>query len=166
MATILSTSLSAKTIICYFSATGTTKALAEKTAKAIGADLHEIQPAQTYSSDDLNWHNSKSRSSIESNDPKSRPAIANKVDLTSYDAVILAYPIWWGLAPKILYTFVEQNNLNGKKVVALVTSGGSELGRSGTDLCKYAKGSIYKGGKDFTSGSAEEIKKFVEKLLK
>ncbi len=157
---------SAKTAFVYFSATGTTERMAKNAAQAMGADIFEIQPVQKYSDADLDWHNKKSRSSIECNDSKSRPAIANKIDISGYDTVILCYPIWWAYAPKIVYTFVESQNWTGKKLVTLCTSGGSGLGRSGSDLAKYAKGSLFKGGKDFTRGSGADIKKYVEGLLK
>ena len=156
-----------KTVVCYFSATGTTERLAKTAAQALGAELHEIVPAQKYSSADLNWRDNNSRCVKENNDNKSRPAIANSIDLSGYDNVIIAYPIWWGLAPKIVYTFVEQNDLNGKNLVALCTSGGSGLGRSGSDLAKHANGAVLKGGKEFRgSASGEEVKKYIDGILK
>ena len=157
---------SAKTAFVYFSATGTTERMAKNAAQAMGADIFEIEPVHKYTDADLNWHDKKSLSSIECNDSKSRPAIKNKIDISGYDTVVLCYPIWWSYAPKIMYTFVESQNWSGKKIVALCTSGGSGLGRSGTDLAKYAKGAAYKGGKDFTRGSGADVKKFVEGLLK
>lgn len=160
------TGLSAKTAFVYFSATGTTEKMAKDAAAVMGADIFEIEPVHKYTDADLNWHDKKSLSSIECNDPKSRPAIANKIDISGYDTVILCYPIWWAYAPKIMYTFVENQKWEGKKIVTLCTSGGSGLGRSGTDLAKYAKGSDFKGGKDFTRGKAEEIKNYIEGLLK
>lgn len=156
----------AKTAFVYFSATGTTERMAQDAAKAMGADIFEIQPVHKYTGADLNWHDKKSLTTIECNDPKSRPAIANKIDISDYDTVVLCYPIWWAYAPKIVYTFVESQNWTGKKLVALCTSGGSGLGRSGSDLAKYAKGAEFKGGKDFTRVSGENVKKFVEGLLK
>lgn len=156
-----------KTVVCYFSATGTTQRLAKTAASALGADLHEIVPAQKYSSADLNWRDNNSRCVKENNDEKSRPAIANSIDLSGYDNVIIAYPIWWGLAPKIVYTFVEQNDLNGKNLVTLCTSGGSGLGRSGSDLAKHAKGAVLKGGREFReSASGAEVKKYIDSILK
>lgn len=83
-----------KTIVCYFSATGNTERLAKTTAEALGADLHEIVPEHKYTSDDLNWNNRNSISTKESRDDNARPAIANSVDLSGYDTVILEYPIW------------------------------------------------------------------------
>ena len=160
------TGLSANTAFVYFSATGTTERMAKNAATAMGADIYEIEPVHKYTDADLNWHDKKSLSSIECNDPKSRPAIANKIDISGYDTVVLCYPIWWAYAPKIMYTFVESQKWEGKKIVTLCTSGGSGLGRSGTDLAKYAKGSDFKGGKDFTRGKAEEIKNYIEGLLK
>ncbi|WP_297647737.1 flavodoxin [uncultured Treponema sp.] len=156
-----------KTVVCYFSATGTTQRLAKTAAQALGADLHEIVPVQKYSSADLNWRDNNSRCVRENNDEKSRPAIANSIDLSGYDNVIVAYPIWWGLAPKIVYTFVEQNDLSGKNLVTLCTSGGSGLGRSGSDLAKHAKGAVLKGGREFRgSASGADVKKYIDGILK
>ena len=156
-----------KTVVCYFSATGTTERLTKTTAQALDADIHEIVPVHKYTSADLNWHDRNSLSSVECNDEKSRPAIASSIDLSSYDNVIVAYPIWWGLAPKIVYTFVEQNDLSGKNLVTLCTSGGSGLGRSGSDLAKHAKGALLKGGREFRgSSSGVEVKKYIDGILK
>lgn len=160
------TGLSAKTAVVYFSATGTTERMAKTAAQEMGADIFEIQPVHKYTDEDLNWHDKKSLTTIECNDPKSRPAMANKIDISGYDTVILCYPIWWSYAPKIVYTFVESQNWSGKKLITLCTSGGSGLGRSGIDLAKFAKGVNFKGGKDFTRGSGSDIKKYVEDLLK
>ena len=172
----------AKTAIVYFSATGTTERMAKNAAKEMGADIFEIQPVHKYTAADLDWHDKKSLSSIECNDSKSRPAIkavvstlrqssgtANSTtafDISGYDTVIVCYPIWWAYAPKIVYTFVESQNWSGKKMITLCTSGGSGLGRSGTDLSKFAKGADFKGGKDFTRGSGADVKKYVEGLMK
>lgn len=163
---LLMASASAKTAFVYFSATGTTEKIAKNAATAMGADIFEIQPVHKYTSADLNWNDKKSLSSIECNDPKSRPAIAIPIDISDYDTVVLCYPIWWAYAPKIVYTFVESQKWESKKIITLCTSGGSGLGRSGSDLAKYAKGATFKGGKDFTRGKADEIKKYVEGLLK
>ena len=176
------TGLSAKTAFVYFSATGTTERMAKNAAKEMGADIFEIQSVHKYTDADLDWHDKKSLSSIECNDPKIRPAIkavvptsgaGNSVassttafDISAYDTVVLCYPIWWAYAPKIVYTFVESQNWSGKKMITLCTSGGSGLGRSGTDLSKFAKGVDFKGGKDFTRGSGSDIKKYIEDLLK
>ena len=155
---------SAKTAVVYFSATGTTERMAKNAAQAMGADLFEIEPVHKYTDADLNWHDKKSLTTIECNDPKSRPAIANKIDISAYDTVILCYPIWWAYAPKIMYTFAESQNWSGKNLITLCTSGGSGLGRSGSDLAKYAKGAAFKGGKDFTRGSGDDVRKYVEGL--
>ena len=164
-----------KTAFVYFSATGTTAKMAQKGALSLNADIFEIVPEHKYTDADLNWHDRKSLTTIECNDVKSRPVIKSVVsknessvqfDSSKYDNVILCYPIWWGMAPKIMYTFVEGQKLSGKKILTLCTSGGSGLGRSGKDLVNYAKGAEFKGGKDFTYAGGEEIKKYVEGLLK
>lgn len=171
---LIMTGLSAKTAFVYFSATGTTERMAKKAAEAMGADILEIQPVYKYTDADLDWRDKKSLSSIECNDSKSRPAIKSVVstssnktfDISSYDTVVVCYPIWWSYAPKIVYTFVESQNWNGKKLITLCTSGGSGLGHSGSDLAKFAKGADFKGGKDFTRGSGADVKKYIEGLLK
>ena len=155
-----------KTAVVYFSATGTTAAQAKNAAAALGADIFEIEPVHKYTSADLNWHDRKSLTTIECNDPKSRPAIAKKIDISGYDTVVICYPIWWAYAPKIVYTFVESQKWNGKSIITLCTSGGSGLGRSGSDLAKFAKGASFKGGKDVTYSGGVDIKKIVEGLLK
>ncbi len=168
------TGLSAKTAFVYFSATGTTERMAKNAAKEMSADTFEIQPVHKYSDADLNWHDKKSLSSIECNDPKSRPEIKAVVstnsttvfDISAYDTVVVCYPIWWSYAPKIVYTFVESQNWSGKKMIALCTSGGSGLGRSGSDLAKFAKVVDFKGGRDFTRGTGADVKKYIDGLLK
>ena len=171
---LMMTGAFAKTAVVYFSATGTTERMAKNAAEAMEADIFEIQPVHKYTDADLNWHDKKSLTTIECNDPKSRPAIKAVVssgtgsafDIAGYDTVILCYPIWWAYAPKIVYTFVESQNWAGKKMITLCTSGGSGLGRSGSDLSKFVKGVDFKGGKNFTRGSGTDIKKYVDGLLK
>ena len=175
---LIMTGAFAKTAVVYFSATGTTEKMAKSIAAEMGAAVFEIQPVHKYTDADLNWHDKKSLTTIECNDPKSRPAIKAVVacvappasaaffDISGYDSVVLFYPIWWAYAPKIVYTFGESQKWDDKKLVTLCTSGGGGLGRSGSDLAKYAKGSVFKGGKDFTRGKAANIKKYVEGLLK
>lgn len=113
-----------KTLVAYFSATGTTKRVAQKLAKAAGADLYEIEPAQPYTAADLDWTNKQSRSSVEMKDLKSRPAIANKVeDMKKYEIIYVGFPIWWYTAPTIINTFIESYDLKGKTVIPFATWG-------------------------------------------
>ena len=118
-----------KVLVAYFSATGTTKAVAEDLAKVMDATLFEIEPAEPYTAADLDWRDSLSRSSVEMHDPSSRPAVKKKVEnLSQYDVVFLGYPVWWYVAPTIINTFIDENNLDGKKVYCFATSGGSPIG--------------------------------------
>lgn len=115
-------------LVAYFSATGTTKAVAERIAKAAGADLFEIEPAALYTEADLDWRDEGSRSSVEMNDDSARPAIASKVkDLDKYNTVYIGFPIWWYTAPRIINTFIEENDLTGKAIVFFATSGSSDI---------------------------------------
>lgn len=124
-----------KTLVAYFSATGTTARAAQQIAKETGGELYEIAPAQPYTAADLDWNDKQSRSSVEMNDPKSRPALkAKKADIGSYDTVYLGYPIWWGVAPRIINTFIESHDLRGKRVLPFATSGGSGIERSVEEL--------------------------------
>lgn len=144
-------------IIVYFSATGHTKRLAETTARALGAELQEIQPKKPYSKHDLDYKDKTARATIEQNDPSARPAIAGKLEgLDRADPVIIAYPIWWAQEPRIIDTFAETDELNGKKIVAICTSGGSDIAQTGEAVAALAKGSAYKGGKRFASDASEQ----------
>lgn len=116
------------TLVAYFSATGTTKAAAQQLAQAAQADLFEIAPEVPYTAADLNWNDKNSRSSVEMRDRNSRPAMAQQpTDLAQYDTIYLGFPIWWYVAPTIINTFIEANNLANKRIVVFATSGGSAL---------------------------------------
>lgn len=120
-----------KKLVVYFSAGGVTKKVAERLAAAAGADLFEIEPAVPYTVADLDWTNKKSRSSVEMNDPSSRPEIARRLDsLEEYDTVFLGFPIWWYVAPTIINTFLESYDFAGKTIIPFATSGGSGLGKT------------------------------------
>ncbi len=126
-----------KILVAYFSATGTTERAAEKVASATGGELYEITPAKAYTSADLNWNDKQSRSTKEMNDPKSRPAMkGSKDNIADYDVVFIGYPIWWDLAPRIINTFIESHNLQGKTVIPFATSGGSSITGSAAALKK------------------------------
>lgn len=149
-----------KTLVAYFSASGTTAKVAKKMAEAIGADLFEIKPETPYSGADLNWQNKNSRSSVEMNDRSSRPAIAVKAaDMPQYDVVFVGFPVWWYREPSIIDTFMESYDFAGKTVIPFATSGGSGLGDSAANMQKLAKGAKVVDGKRFSgSASAEELK--------
>lgn len=137
----------AKILVAYFSATNTTEGVAQKIANCLNADLYEIMPEVPYTDADLNYHDDNSRSSIEMNDPGSRPAISGSVEnMDEYDTVFLGYPIWWGEAPRILCTFVESYDLSGKTVVPFCTSGSSNIGSSASNLEKLTSGATWLSG--------------------
>jgi len=153
-----------KVLVAYFSASGVTAKLAQRLAKAIGADLHEILPEVPYTEADLNWMDKKSRSSVEMNDKSYRPAVANRVEnMDQYDVIFTAFPIWWYVAPTIVNTFLEQYDLSGKKVIPLATSGGSGMGDTNKELAVSCPGADLKEGKRFSAdASAEELKTWAE----
>ncbi len=117
-----------KILVSFFSASGVTKDVASKIADITGGDLFEIEPACKYTNEDLNWNDQNSRSSVEMNNPESRPEVKNKVsNLSDYDTVLIGFPVWWDLAPTIINTFIEENNLENKKIYVFATSGGSSV---------------------------------------
>ena len=137
-----------KKLVACFSASGTTKDAAERLAKAAGADLFEIKPAIPYTSADLNWMDKKSRSSVEMNDPDSRPEIAEMIpNMADYDTVFIGFPIWWYVAPHIINTFVESYDFSGKTLVPFATSGGSGMGKTVDELRKLCPSADWKAGK-------------------
>lgn len=139
-----------KTVVAYFSATGTTETVAKQLAKDNKAVLYAIEPAEKYTAADLNWHDKKSRSSVEMNDKNARPALKSKKSLAEYEVIYIGYPIWWGVAPRIINTFIEQAELDGKTVIPFATSGGSRVEKSVTELkatypnVKWQKGMLKK----------------------
>ena len=137
-----------KKLVAYFSASGTTRKIAEMIAEATAADLYEIVPKQPYTKDDLNWMDKKSRSSVEMNDKKFRPEISNTdVQIDKYDEIILGFPIWWYVAPTIINTFLESYDFTGKKIVLFATSGGSAFGNTVNELIPSAPGAESTEGK-------------------
>ena len=135
--------MNGRILVAYFSASGVTAGAARKLAEEAGADLYEIKPEVPYTSADLDWTDRHSRSSVEMNDPASRPAIAGKVpNMGDYAAVFVGFPIWWYVAPTIINTFLESHDLSGKTVIPFATSGGSGMGRTNDRLkpsCPGAK---------------------------
>lgn len=146
-----------KTLVAYFSASGTTKMVANRLAGAIGADIFEIEPKIPYSNQDLDWTNKNSRSSLEMNDRSSRPAVAKKVsNMEQYDKIFVGFPIWWYVAPTIVNSFLEQYDLSGKTIVPFATSGGSGMGETNKHLAPSCKGAVLKDGKRFATYISEE----------
>ena len=126
-----------KTLIVYFSATGNTKAAAQKLANEFNADLCEITPEVPYTDADLNWRDKNSRSTLEMKDKSSRPAIQGKCEnIADYDTVWIGFPVWWYTAPTIVNTFIEAHDLSGKVLNVFATSGGSGVKDSYNDLKK------------------------------
>lgn len=126
-----------KILVSYFSASGTTKNVAQKLARTLEADLFEIEPEIPYTTSDLNWNDKQSRSTIEMEDPNVRPGIARKVsNLENYDRIVLGFPVWWYTAPRIINTFLEENDLTNKRIYIFVTSGGSSSEGSMENLKK------------------------------
>ena len=124
-----------KTLVTYFSATGNTKAAAERLAKECNADLFEIAPEVPYTAADLDWRDKTSRSTLEMKDKTSCPAIAAKCDnIADYDTVWIGFPVWWYTAPTIINTFIEAHDLSGKVLNVFATSGGSDVKGSANDL--------------------------------
>lgn len=144
-----------RVLVAYFSATGNTENIAGHLEAVLDADLYEIVPQNPYTSADLNYNNSDSRASREQNDADARPAISGSVDnMEDYDVVFLGYPIWWGQAPKIVYTFLENYNFEGKTIVPFCTSGSSGIGSSATNMHDLAPDANWLSGQRF-SGSAD-----------
>lgn len=153
-------------LVAYFSASGVTAKVAEKLSEAIGADLYAIEPEVPYTKADLDWMDKKSRSTIEMNNPASRPAIAGKRDnMNDYDTVFVGFPIWWYVAPTIINTFLESYDLTDKTIIPFATSGGSDMGKTNEKLLPSCKGAKLLNGKVFkASDSGADLAKWAEGL--
>lgn len=152
-----------KVLVAYFSASGVTKSVAEKIASIINGDLFEIEPKEKYTDEDLNWHNKQSRSSVEMKDKSSRPEIKeNNLDISSYDTILIGFPIWWGVAPTVVNTFIESKNFEGKTLIPFCTSGGSGMRYAENDLKKTYPNYNWKDGKRLTGmENDEDIKSWI-----
>ena len=154
-----------KALVVYFSATGTTAKVAKELASAADADLLAIEPEKPYTEADLDWRNKQSRSSVEMSDVKSRPRIKNApVDASRYDVVFIGYPIWWNLAPTVVNTFIESNDLKGKKVVPFATSGGDTIDNSAEQLKKTYPDIKWMPGKLLNGETPQSMKGWAESL--
>ena len=150
--------LMGKKLVAYFSASGTTRKIAEMIAEAAEADLYEIMPKQPYSKADLNWMDKKSRSSVEMSDKTFRPEITDTdVQIDRYDKIILGFPIWWYVAPTIINTFLESYDFSGKKIVLFATSGGSGFGNTIKELKASAPAAEIIEGKLLNRASDKDI---------
>lgn len=153
-----------KVLVAYFSATGTTEDVAEKIAAVTGGELHEIAPEQAYTNADLDWNNRQSRSSVEMNDPKSRPALKEKkANMADYDVVYIGFPIWWGVAPHIVNTFIESHDLKGKTLIPFATSGGSGISQAVAALRKAYPDLNWQAGKLLNRADERTIRAWIEK---
>ena len=156
-----------KKLVVYFSASGVTAGLAKTMAEVVGAELYEIKPETPYTEADLNWRDKQSRSSIEMQDPLSRPEIVDKdANIEAYDIVYLGFPIWWYVAPTIINTFLESYDFTGKTIIPFATSGSSDYGQtteklqpSASDTVIWKSGSILKG-----TASKDELVRWAEGL--
>ena len=146
-----------KLLVAYFSCSGNTEQVAELIAGQTGARLYKITPETPYTSADLNYQNSSSRSSREQNDPSARPALSGSVqDIQNYDVVFVGYPTWWGQAPKVILSFLESHNLGGKTIVPFTTSHSSPLGSSDANLHRFAPSAHWKPGIRFSGQASRE----------
>lgn len=155
-----------KIAVVYFSATNTTKTVAEYIRDVTNGDLIEIVPKEKYTSNDLNYGNANSRANKEQNDSSTRPEIANTIDVASYDTIYLGYPIWWGDVPKIILTFLDTYNLSGKTVIPFCTSHSSGISGSLSTLNNYNKNINWKEGKRFSTNSKNEINSWISEVNK
>ena len=160
-------SSSSKTAVVYFSATGTTKKIADMIAKELDADIYEIVPKVEYTSEDLNYNDNETRATKEQNDDNARPEIKEIPNLKEYDTILLGYPIWWGNVPKIMLSLIDSSELDGKKVIPFCTSGSSSIDTSAKTLKNYSSkyDLMEKNAKRFgSSASSEDVAAWIKTL--
>ena len=145
-----------KILISYFSATGTTKSVAEKLSTIVNGDLFEIEPVNKYTKEDLNWTNEKSRSSVEMNENIKPDIVRTVSNLENYDTICLAFPIWWYKEPTIIDKFLEENDMTGKKIYVFVTSGSSSVDSTYKSLQNNFPNLNFVSGKRFTGNESDD----------
>ncbi len=159
--------MASKVLVAVFSAGGVTRKVGKEIADICDGSYFEIIPEEKYTKGDLNWMNKRSRSSLEMKDPEARPAIALKLlNMDEFDTIILGYPIWWGLAPRIIETFLESYDMEGKTIIPFCTSGGSGIGNSDFELHKNASGNVkWKKGVQINRPNEKSIRSWLEEVL-
>ena len=154
-----------KTLVAYFSATGTTEQVAKELADVTGGTLYEIKPEVRYTDADLDWHDRNSRSSVEMMNKNSRPAIIKDLnDANGYDRIFIGFPVWWYTAPTIINTFIETYGFEGKTVILFATSGGSTVDKANKDFAASYPAINWKPGKTLNGASKAALKAWVEEL--
>lgn len=154
-----------KVLVAYFSATGVTARAAQKVAEATGGEVYAITPAKPYTDADLDWRDKQSRSSVEMNDPKARPALGGeRLDVSEYDIVFIGYPVWWNQAPRLINTFIENHNLKGKTVIPFATSGGSTISGSVATLKRSYPALEWKEGRLLNRADEKTLRTWIERL--
>ena len=157
-----------KTLVVYYSAQSHTKAVAEKIANNLNADIFEIKPIDEYTSEDLNWNDDNSRVSKEHENEDLRNVELQNAKVENweeYDTVLIGYPIWWGIAAWPVDTFVKENDFNGKTIIPFCTSGSSGLGQSGKLLEEKAGSGNWKDGHRFSSNASDsDIKAWIDNI--
>ena len=154
-----------KTLVAYFSATGTTAAVAKDVAQATGGTLYEIKPEVKYTAEDLDWTVKSSRSTIEMQDKTSRPAIVKDLaDASKYETIYIGFPVWWYTAPTIINTFLEAYDFSGKTVIFFATSGGSTIDKANEEFKAAYPKINWKAGQTLNGASEEDIKTWVASL--
>ena len=154
-----------KILVAYFSATGVTARAAQNVAEATGGEVYAITPAKPYTDADLDWRDKQSRSSVEMNDPKARPALGGKrLDVSEYDVVFIGYPIWWDQAPRIINTFIESHDLKGKTVIPFATSGGSTISCSAATLKRSYPALEWKEGRLLNRADEKTVRTWIDRL--
>ena len=153
-----------KVLVAYFSATGTTKGVAQQLAEVTGGTLHEIKPTQPYTDADLDWRDKQSRSSVEMQDKSSRPAITDKLtNMQDYDVIYVGFPIWWYTCPTIINTFMEAYDFKGKTVIPFATSGGSSIKKACEDLKVAYPDVTWKEGKLLNRATKKDLEDWVKR---
>lgn len=154
-----------KSLVLYFSATGTTKEVANKIAEVTNLDLEEIVPKEKYTNEDLSYNNDDCRANKEQNNVSARPEIENKINIENYDVIFLGYPIWWGTTPKIILSLLDSYNFENKIVIPFCTSGSSSITKSVEDLKEYNSKIKFLEGKRFNRNvTTSEITTWVDSL--
>ena len=153
-----------KILVSYFSASGVTRNVAENIAKFVEGDLFEIEPKEKYTREDLDWKNKKSRSSVEMQNREYRPEIKEKsIDISNYDIILIGFPIWWGVAPTVVNTFLESRDFSGKTLIPFCTSGGSGMAYCENDLRRTYPNYTWKEGKRLIGN---EDRDFIEEWIR
>ena len=155
-----------KVLVACFSFTGNTKTVAQTLAGITDGTLYLIEPKTPYGTENSNYYDENTRAYQEQYGPSStRPDINRTLSgADGYDTVLLGFPIWYGKAPRVVFSFLDAYSIKGKRVVPFITSGSTGISSAVSELKAAYPDINWKAGDRLNGKSQEQLKAWLESI--